>query len=98
MKSFNVDPEFYDNIKFRAIQALPTAALFLFPLSLIRDMSGFRYVSFASIIALFYTGIVLLIELPSYISKNYSPDHIQAFNFNLDFFGSAAKTFFAYTC
>jgi hypothetical protein len=51
---------------FRALQAAPTAAIFLLPLSMIKDMSGFRYVSLASIAALIYTGIVLLIELPEY--------------------------------
>lgn len=72
--------------------------VFLIPLSLIKDMSGFRYVSFASIIALFYTGVVLLVELPEYASANCPDGGPKAFNFNWDFFGGAAKTFFAYTC
>jgi hypothetical protein len=45
----------------------PIAGLILLPMSMIKDMSGFRYISFASIFALFYTGIVLLIEMPEYI-------------------------------
>jgi hypothetical protein len=61
-------------------------------------MSGFRYVSFASIIALFYTGVVLLVELPEYARVNYPEGGPTAFKFNWDFFGGAAKTFFAYTC
>ena len=73
-------------MKFRAIQAVPTAIFVIFPMSLIRDMSGFRYVSTLSIIALFYTGIVLLIELPDYISKNYKPERVVYFHFSLDFF------------
>jgi amino acid permease len=64
----NEHATFINDIKFRACQGIPTAMIVLFPLSLIKDMSGFRYVSFASIIALFYTGIVLLAELPSYIN------------------------------
>jgi len=32
-------------------------------------------VSFASILALVYTAIVLLAELPSYISENYPGTH-----------------------
>jgi MFS-type transporter involved in bile tolerance (Atg22 family) len=69
------DPDdviFLESWKFRAIQGVPIAIIALLPMSLIRDMSGFRYVSFASIIALFYTGIVLLVELPDYAKKNYS--------------------------
>ena len=73
-------------MKFRAIQAVPTAIVVIFPLSLIRDMSGFRYVSTASIIALFYTMLVLLIELPDYITLNYKPERVVYFNFSLDFF------------
>lgn len=57
-----------NSITFRAIQGSVTALVVLFPLSLIKDMSGFRYISFASIIALIYTGIVMLVELPAYIS------------------------------
>lgn len=60
--------EFFKSIEFRAIQGIPTAFIFLVPLSLIKDMSGFRYISIASIGALFYTAIVLLIELPEYSS------------------------------
>jgi hypothetical protein len=68
------DKEFLGSIKFRAIQGIPTAILVLLPMSLIRDMSGFRYVSFASIIALIYTGVVLLVELPDYAKKYYNED------------------------
>ena len=86
LKSSGVDPDFYDNMKFRALQSIPTAALFLFPLCMIRDMSGFRYVSFASIIALFYTGVVLLVELPGYIHKNYKPGRAEPAIINLEIF------------
>lgn len=50
-----------------------TSVCFLFPLAMKRDMSAFRYVSLASIGALLYTGIVLIVELPEYyreFSKN----------------------------
>ncbi len=49
------------------MQGAPTAVLVLFPLSLIKDMSGFRHISVVSIFALVYTGIVLACELPEYI-------------------------------
>jgi len=91
----------YSNVMwFRFAQGLPTAIVALIPLSLIKDMSGFRYVSFASIIALFYTGIVLLIELKPY-ADHYSHDPfvtIDAANFNIYLFKGACMTFFAYTC
>lgn len=87
-----------DTIQFRLLQGLPTAVVFLIPISLIKDMSGFRYVSVASIAALFYTGVVLLIELPEYARQNYPEGGPTAFKINWDFFGGAAMTFFAYTC
>ena len=45
-----------------------SSVCFLFPLAMKRDMSAFRYVSLASIGALLYTGVVLLIELPEFYS------------------------------
>jgi len=58
---------FFGTWQYRAMQAAPTALFILFPLSMIKDMSGFRHISIISIFALVYTGIVLLCELPEYI-------------------------------
>ncbi len=79
---------------------IPIAIVILFPMSLIRDMSGFRYVSIASIVALIYMGIVLLIELPEYFQyyHNVEGKQIEWAHFDLNLFGGAAITFFAYTC
>jgi len=75
-KQFKVDPDFVDSREFSLIQSIPTAALLLLPLSIKRDMSAFRYVSLASIGALLYTGVVLLIELPTYYNANKDkPDY-----------------------
>jgi amino acid permease len=84
--------------KFRALQGVPTAALVLFPMSLIKDMSGFRYISFASIFALLYTGIVLICEMKSYIDAYKPGAKIEPVIFNLNFFKASCLTFFAYTC
>ena len=46
-----------------------SAVFLLFPLSMKREMSAFRYVSLASIGALCYTGVVLIIELPEYYNE-----------------------------
>jgi amino acid permease len=78
-KKFGVRPEdnfaFFDTLQYRAMQAIPTAVFILFPLSLIKDMSGFRHISAISIFALIYTGIVLICELPDYIKAYRSmPD------------------------
>ena len=55
------DIEFYSTWKYRAMQGVPTAAFILLPLSMIRDMSGFRHISVISILALVYTGVILFI-------------------------------------
>jgi amino acid permease len=92
------DPEFFASWKYRAIQGAPTAILILLPLSLIKDMSGFRHISVVSIFALLYTGVVLFVELPEYIHKNYETAHIVDAWFDWNFFTGASITFFAYTC
>lgn len=99
MNTFGVsDKDFIDSWKFRAAQGVPTALLILFPMSLIRDMSGFRYISFASIFALLYTGIVLICEMPAYITKYKDTAEIKPFKIDWNFFTGACITFFAYTC
>jgi amino acid permease len=79
LKKCGVIPEddypFFDTWQYRAMQAIPTAMIVLFPLSMIKDMSGFRHISVVSIFALIYTGIVLICELPEYIKAYRSmPD------------------------
>ena len=64
----SIDKDFLKSTDFKCATAIPIAAVILLPFSLIKDMSGFRHVSFACIISLFYLGVVLLIELPSYAS------------------------------
>jgi amino acid permease len=61
-------------------------------------MSGFRYISFASIFALLYTGIVLACEMKQQIDHYKPTAIIEPFIFNLNFFKASCLTFFAYTC
>ena len=64
-------------------------------------MSGFRYITFISILAEIYTGIVLVVQMPKYL--NYTRAHPdtyiqEKFIFDLNFFEGASIVFFAYTC
>ncbi len=62
LEEFHIaDNEFFGTWQYRAMQGVPTAALILLPLSMIRDMSGFRHISVISILALVYTGVILFI-------------------------------------
>lgn len=94
----NIYSDFMSGWEFRAALAAPIALVILLPLSMIKDMSGFRYISFASIFALIYTGLVLICEMPAYIQQNYPTAIVKPFIFDLNFFNGACITFFAYTC
>lgn len=97
---FRFDDDLVESNKFKLIQSIPTALLILLPLSLKRDMSAFRYVSLASIAALLYTGIVLLVELPKYFRTfvNDPKTDIRFGFFDLDMFTGFSMTFFAFQC
>ena len=61
-------------------------------------MSAFRYVSLCSIGALLYTGVVLIIEFPSF-NEHYKSDpgyKSKPFYFDLDMFTGCSMTFFAF--
>jgi len=75
-------------------------ALVMFPLCVKRDMSAFRYVSMLSLVALSYTAIVLIIELPSYHShfKDVPGNQPVAMYFDFNLLTGMAMTFFSYNC
>ena len=64
-------------------------------------MSAFRYVSLCSIAALLYTGIVLIIEFPSF-NEHYKDKNIntnfksEPFYFDLYMFTGMSMNFFAF--
>lgn len=60
-----------DGNAFILLQSGLTALFVLLPMSLMTDMSAFRYASLGSIGALVYVGVVLLVELPKYFAWNW---------------------------
>ena len=64
--SLGVSDDFTGSMEFRALVNLPIAYILFFPLCIMRDMSAFRYCGLISLLALFYLGMVLTIELPFY--------------------------------
>lgn len=80
------DDDYYKTWQYRATVGVPIAVAILLPMSMIKDMSGFRYISFASIFALFYTGIVLIVEMPDYIHTYKDTADIHSFIFDWNFF------------
>ena len=95
---FGMDPDLANSVQLRVYFTVGAAVALLFPLAMKRDMSAFRYVSLASIGALFYTGIVLIVELPEYYREfgRGVPKPLYRIDFNI--FTGSAMTFFAYTC
>jgi len=93
-----MDKDFVESMEFRAIVGIPLTALIMFPLSLLRDMNALRYAGLASIVAMAYTGIVLIVEAPFYYQQNVEKATIYWEYFDLNFFTSCSITFFAYTC
>ena len=101
IKQFGVSEETAESFEVVLGFTVISSVCFLFPLAMKRDMSAFRYVSLASIGALLYTGLVLLIELPEYYS-HFRPlqvdNTLPLFRIDFNIFSGAAMTFFAYTC
>lgn len=95
---FGMDHDYVYSKEFVIIQSVPTALLVLFPLSIKRDMSAFRYVSIASIVGLLYTGIVMAIDLPEYYKANIDTAEKAAFYFDMNMFTGCSMTFFAFQC
>ena len=96
--SFGMDEKFVESITFRAIINIPFAAVILFPLSLQKDMSSLRYAGVASVAALSYTLIVLVVEMPWYYKENESSAIIHMVKLDANFLSGLSITFFAFTC
>ena len=54
--------------------------LVIAPLGAMREMSAFRYISIVSIMSLGYILVVIVAELPSYYSQNFSVERINYVN------------------
>lgn len=79
---------------------IPAAALIFFPLSMLRDMSSLSFASLGAIVALVFTAIVLIVELPFYAKENHNnPEYSEYVTyFDWNFFQSFSITVFAFTC
>jgi amino acid permease len=75
------------------------AAFCLYPLALIRDMSGLNHFSIVSLIAVSYVVILLIVEWYPYYSHYKPPESTFKLAIIDDsILDSAAISFFAYTC
>lgn len=86
--------------EFRGIVNTSIAAFVLIPISLLRDISSLAFSSMLSLLALTYTGILMIIELPWY-NKYYreQPEYFaKPFILDYNFASACAMSFFAFTC
>eukprot|EP00356_Strombidium_inclinatum_P002026 CAMPEP_0170480034 /NCGR_PEP_ID=MMETSP0208-20121228/1021_1 /TAXON_ID=197538 /ORGANISM="Strombidium inclinatum, Strain S3" /LENGTH=335 /DNA_ID=CAMNT_0010752513 /DNA_START=269 /DNA_END=1276 /DNA_ORIENTATION=- len=83
---------------FKIIQSGFIALCILFPLSMKRDMSAFRYASLLSLASLFYTAIVLIAEMPAYYKENEPTAITSPAYLDWNIFTGASMTFYAYQC
>lgn len=72
-------------------------ALIIFPLSLMRNLSGLRYGSIASVASMLYVAIAVVLRGFSG-SNPVSLDHVALARVDGSIFSSITITFFAYTC
>ena len=98
--SFGADENFIESVEFRMIINIPFAAAILFPLSVQRDMSSLRYAGVASVGALTYTLLVLVVEVPWYYKENKDKPETVVHMFKIDWniLSSMSIVFFAFTC
>ena len=94
--NLKLDPDVINSYSFIIPQSLGWCTFVLMPLSFKRDMSAFKYVSIISIMALVYTAIVLIIEIPEYWKANYPTAKISPFYIDLNVFQGMSMTFFAF--
>lgn len=81
----------------RALIGAPTAILFVFPLSMMKNMHDFRYLSLFAFGCVFYTVSVAILELPGYILKNFRPDRVVYFSFGLHKLQALSVGIFSFT-
>lgn len=80
---FGADKDTIYSMEYSVMITFIVAFAVIAPLSSLKEMSGFRYVSLVSLISLFYIMIVLYVELPGYAEKNFSYERLNYFKVDL---------------
>jgi amino acid permease len=83
---------------YKPYHIVATSAVIVFPVCLLRSVDSFRYATLLSIGAIVYTSLILIIELPFYLTDDKTIINIQYFIFDLNFFKAFGLTFFAFYC
>ena len=101
------DKSIWGQIWFKLAAMLGTALILILPLNLQKDITKFRFTSIFGIFCLFLVTIILIVELPDYISYNndkYEKGYLNWYDFStgftvdLYFLKGCATLFYAYNC
>lgn len=95
---FGVNKESAESTFVACSFAIPCAVFLLYPLSIMREMSALRYTSLFSLIALCYTGVVLILEMPAYYSYFKTIAESKPVYLDWNLFPGCAMVFFSFSC
>lgn len=82
---------------FKAIQSIVTTVFIIFPLGLIKKMTGLRYISLLSVGCILYVVLLLTCEFPLYKKEFFEKEEVNIASFNYEFFNAVGVIYFAYT-
>lgn len=83
---------------YKPYHIVATSLFIVFPVCLLRSVDSFRYATLLSIGAIVYTSLILIIELPFYLTSDEISFDVRYFIFDLNFFKAFGLTFFAFYC
>lgn len=92
------NPNMIERLDIKSLIMFLVSFFVIFPMSLTKKMSGFRYMSVLTMASLTYILVALLIELPLYFEQNYSYSTLNYATFDLNLFTGAAITMFSFSC
>jgi amino acid permease len=84
--------------KYRSLHIIVISVIIVFPSCILKSVDVLRYMSLISIFAIFYTSVILIIELPFYNKRPDLQGELEWFKLNWGFFNAFGITFFAFTC
>ena len=85
----------YENYKFIHIIVV---SVIIFPLCLLKTVNFLRSVTMFSIVSLLFTLLLLIYELPLFMTRDVPRGKLELFNVDWSIFNAFGITFFAYNC
>ena len=74
-----------DHESIRQVVMIFAVIVIIFPLALLKNLSGLRFVALMAVMTLFYITVVVVVEFPDYLAENHLDD-MKYLNFDSNFF------------